>query len=431
MVTVEPGMVTLAGASLPAPGLGLAATPANVGPARPEEVDDKDCTVLHVDMDAFYASASLIDRPELRDRPVVIGGGLRSVVLSATYPARAHGIRSGMPMAKAQRLCPQAVVVPPDYDLYSRISAAVMAVFAEVTPIVEPVSMEEAFLDVTGLERILGTPAEIAKRLRTEAREEVGLAVTVGAARTKILAKMASRAAKPDGVLVVRPDGERAFIEPLPVESLWGVGPATARALHDLGVRTVGEIAVMPVSALATAVGNHAAHHLNAVANCRDARRVRANRSRRSIGSQTAFPGGSKTDPEVILAEVVDRVTRRMRKGSRIGRTVVLRLRFGDFKRATRSRTLRRATSAHETILLAARALLADARPVISRRGLTLIGIAVTNIEPAGTGEQLELWAQRRSERLDTAVDEIRERFGNAVIARTPHLGREARSPFQ
>ena len=187
----------------------------------------------------------------------------------------------------------------------------------------------------------------------------------------------------------------------------------------------------MPVSALATAVGRHAAEHLHNVALCRDARRVRAGRSRRSIGSQSAFPGGSRTPPDVILSEVVDRVTRRMRKSRRIGRTVILRLRFADFKRATRSRTLRRATSAHATILLAAQTLLAEAAPTIRSRGLTLVGLAVTNLEPAGTGEQLELWAQRRAERLDAAVDELRERFGNSVIARTPMLGREPRSPFQ
>ncbi len=390
--------------------------------------DTRHRSILHADADAFFASVEQRDDPSLRDRPLVVGKG---VVMAASYEARRHGIHGGMNGRRARRLCPGLIAVSPRFDAYVEASRALFDVFRRFAPVVEGLSMEEAFLDVTGLEGVLGAPPEIADRLRGEAREEVGLAVTVGVARTKTLAKMASRAAKPDGVLVVSPDGERDFIGPLPVESLWGVGPATARALHDLGVRTVDEIAVMPVSALATAVGNHAAHHLNAVANCRDARRVRTNRSRRSIGSQTAFPGGPKTDPEVILAEVVDRVSRRMRKGRRIGRTVVLRLRFGDFKRATRSQTLRRATSAHETILLAARSLLADAQPVISRRGLTLIGVAVTNIEPAGTGEQLELWAQRRAERLDTAIDELRERFGNAVIARTPQLGREARSPFQ
>jgi DNA polymerase-4 len=352
--------------------------------------------------------------------------------MAASYEARRHGIHGGMNGRRARWLCPDLVAVSPRFDAYVEASRELFEVFRRHSPIVEGLSMEEAFLDISGLERILGEPAQIAARLRAEVRAEVGLAVTVGAARTKTLAKMASRAAKPDGLLVVAADRERAFIEPLPVESLWGVGPATARALHELGVRTVGQIASMPVSALATAIGNHAAHHLHAIALCRDARRVRRNPSRRSIGSQTAFPGGSRRPPEQILAEVVDRVTRRMRKSRRIGRTVVLRLRFGDFKRATRSRTLRRATSAHATILLAAQALLADAAPTIGRRGLTLIGIAVTNLEPAGTGEQLELWAtRRRNEQLDAAVDELRERFGNAVIARTPAIGREPRSPFQ
>jgi DNA polymerase-4 len=385
-------------------------------------------TILHADADAFFASVEQRDDPALRDRPMVVGKG---VVMAASYEARRHGIQGGMNGGRARQLCPGLVAVSPRFDAYVDASRQLFEVFRRHSPVVEGLSMEEAFLDVTGLERILGTPPEIARRLRAEVLDEVGLAVTVGVARTKTLAKMASRAAKPDGVLVVAADREGAFIEPLPVESLWGVGPSTAKALHELGVRTVGQIVTMPVSALATAVGRHAAEHLHAVALCRDARRVRANRSRRSIGSQSAFPRGSRTPPDVILGEVVDRVTRRMRKSSRIGRTVVLRLRFGDFKRATRSRTLRRATSAHATILLAAQSLLADAQPLIARRGLTLVGVAVTNIEPAGTGEQLELWAQRRAERLDAAVDQLRERFGNAVIARTPMLGREPRSPFQ
>jgi DNA polymerase-4 len=386
-------------------------------------------SILHADADAFFASVEQRDDPALRGKPLVVGKG---VVMAATYEARRYGIHGGMSGARARRLCPGLVAVSPRFDAYVEASRQLFDVFRQHSPVVEGLSMEEAFLDVGGLERILGRPDEVAARLRTAVREEVGLAVTVGVARTKTLAKMASRAAKPDGILVVAADRERAFIEPLPVESLWGVGPATARALHELGVTTVGQIATMPVSALATAVGRHAAHHLHAVALCRDARRVRANRSRRSIGSQSAFPGGSKTPPEVTLAEVVDRVTRRMRKSRRIGRTVVLRLRYGDFNRATRSRTLRRATSAHATILLAAQTLLAEASPTIRSRGLTLVGIAVTNLEPAGSGEQLELWAPGHAgDRLDAAVDELRERFGNAVIVRTPMLGREARSPFQ
>jgi DNA polymerase IV len=386
-------------------------------------------SILHADADAFFASVEQRDDPALVGKPLVVGKG---VVMAASYEARRHGIHGGMNGARARRLCPGLVAVPPRFDAYVEASRRLFEVFHAAAPVVEGLSMEEAFLDVAGLERILGSPPEIAARLRAEALDRVGLAVTVGVARTKTLAKMASRAAKPDGILVVAPDGERAFIEPLPVESLWGVGPSTARALHELGVSTVGEIAAMPISALAGAVGQHAAHHLHAVALCRDARRVRAEGRRRSYGSQSAFPRGSDTDPELILAEVVDRVTRRMRKARRIGRTVVLRLRFGDFKHLTRSRTLRRSTSARATILLTAQGLLAEAMPAIGRRGLTLVGISVTNIEPAGTGEQLELWAPNRAgDRLDAAVDELRERYGNAVIARAPMLGREPRSPFQ
>ena len=386
-----------------------------------------EAAILHADADAFYASVEQRDDPKLRGVPLVVGKG---VVLAASYEARRFGIHGGMGGGRARNLCSGLVAVSPRFDAYTEASRKLFDVFRRHAPVVEGLSMEEAFLDVSGLEGILGSPSQIAVKLRAEALAEVGLAVTVGVARTKTLAKMASRAAKPDGLLVVAPERERDFIDPFPVESLWGVGPSTARSLHDLGVRTVHEIAAMPVSALATAVGRHAAEHLHNVALCRDARRVRSGRSRRSIGSQTAFPGGSKTPPDVILAEVVDRVTRRMRKARRIGRTVILRLRFADFKRATRSRTLRRSTSAHATILLAAQTLLDEAGPAIQERGLTLLGIAVTNLEPAGTGEQLELWAQRRAERLDAAVDELRERFGNAVITRAPHLGREARSPW-
>jgi DNA polymerase-4 len=372
-------------------------------------------SILHADADAFFASVEQRDDPSLRGRPTIVGAG---VVLAASYEARAYGIHGGMSGGRALQLCPQAAVVPPRFSAYSEASRALFDLFEETAPLVEGMSLEEAFIDVRGLERISGTPREIAERLRHRARERVGLAVTVGIARTKVLAKMASRAAKPDGLLVIEPERETAFMRPLPVEALWGVGLITADKLRAHGIHTIGELERRDEVELSLFLGAHAARHLHGIANRRDPRPVRRGPRRRSIGTQSAFAGGgkSRSDLDALLITLVDRVTRRARAANRAGRTVTLRLRFRDFSRATRSRTLSYPTAGTGTILGAARALLVAARPAIERRGITLLGIAVSNLSDHA---QLELPLDPRvNPALDLAIDEIRERFGTNAIRR-------------
>src|SRR3989440_684312 len=288
--------------------------------------------------------------------------------------------------AQAQRLCPHAAVVPPRMTAYSEASKAVFRVFERLAPVVEALSIDEAFLDVRGLEHIFGTPAQIAARLRREVREEVGLPISVGVARTKFLAKVASAVAKPDGLLVVPPDAELAFLHRLPVERLWGVGPVTAEKLHARGIVTVREVAQLGEVALVSMLGLASGRHLHALAHNRDPRPVQVGRRRRSIGSQRAL-GRSPTSPDALdaaVAALVDRVTRRMRTAGRVGRTVTLRLRFDDFTRATRSHTLTRATAHTPTILAATKALVETARPMIEREGITLVGVTVGNLDNDG-----------------------------------------------
>jgi len=355
---------------------------------------------------------------------VIVGGG---VVLAASYEAKVHGVRTAMGGRQARRLCPEAVVVPPRMAAYSEASNAVYEVFEDTTPLVEGLSIDEAFLDVRGMERIAGTPAEIAVRLRRDVRERVGLPITVGVARTKFLAKVASGVAKPNGLLVVAPDRERAFLLPLPVERLWGVGPVTAGKLHDRGVATVGQVARLGEGALVSLLGRAVGAHLHALAQNRDPRVVRTRPRRRSIGSQRAMGRGPHTAAEIdaSLITLVERVTRRMRTAGRVGRTVVLRLRFGDFSRATRSHTLRRPTAHAETVLHAMRGLVATATPMIERRGVTLVGVTVTNLEDAGR-RQLELpFEPDAGEALDAALDEVRRRFGSSAVSRAVLLGRD------
>jgi DNA polymerase IV len=381
-------------------------------------------SILHADLDAFYASVEQRDDPRLRGRPVIVGAG---VVLAASYEAKAFGVRTAMGGIEARRLCPRAVVVPPRMSAYAEASKAVFRVFDDTSPLVEGLSIDEAFLDVRGLEHIAGTPAEIAARLRRDVRERVGLPITVGVARTKFLAKVASGVAKPDGLLVVPPEGELAFLHPLPVERLWGVGPATARKLHGRRISTVADVARLDESVLVAMLGRGAGRHLHALAHNRDPRPVVAGRRRRSIGSQCALGRSRKTPDAVdaVLVSLVDRVTRRMRIAGRTGRTVVLRLRFGDFSRATRSHTLPRPTAHTETILLTARWLFAGATPELERRGLTLVGVSVANLEDDGA-LQLVLPLDRFSgSALDAALDEVRRRFGSAAVTRAVLLGRE------
>jgi DNA polymerase IV len=376
--------------------------------------------VLHADADAFFASVEQRDDPRLRGRPVIVGGG---VVLAASYEAKAYGIRTAMGGRQARRLCPHAVVVPPRFSAYTEASRAMFAVFEDTSPVVEGLSIDEAFLDVRGMERLAGTPAQIAVRLRKAVRERVGLPVTVGVARTKFLAKVASGVGKPDGLIVVPPDRELAFLHPLPVECVWGVGPATAKRLQAWNVRTVGQLAALSEETLVAMLGRAAGRHLNALAHNRDVRRVETGRRRGSIGSQRALGRGrhSAETIDATLVAIVDRISRRLRAARRVGRTVVLRLRFGDFERATRSHPLPFATASTQAILVTARALLATAMPSIERRGITLVGCSVGLLEEDRT-RQLLLGPD---EAVDAAVDAIRDRFGSAAITRAVLLGRD------
>ncbi|MGH3013329.1 MAG: DNA polymerase IV [Gaiellaceae bacterium] len=383
-----------------------------------------EATILHADVDAFYASVEQRDDPRLRGRPVIVGAG---VVLAASYEAKAYGVRTAMGGAQARRLCPQAVVVAPRMSAYAEASKALFRVFEDTTPLVEGLSIDEAFLDVRGLRRLSGTPIQIAVRLRRDVRDRVGLPISVGVARTKFLAKVASGVAKPDGLLAVPPDRELVFLHRLPVERLWGVGAVTAAKLHDRGIATVGEVAQLAEATLASMLGRASGRQLHALARNRDPRPVRVGRRRGSIGSQRAL-GRSRRSPDAVDAVVlalVDRVTRRMRAAGRIGRTVVLRLRFDDFSRATRSHTLPLATAHTQTILVTTRGLLTTAGPMIERRGLTLVGVTVADLASAPP-VQLALPFDRHSgDALDAALDEVRDRYGPDAVTRAVLLGRD------
>jgi len=379
--------------------------------------------ILHADLDAFYASVEQRDDPRLRGRPVIVGGG---VVLACSYEAKRRGVRTAMGGRQARALCPEAVVVPPRMSAYSAASKAVFEIFRDTTPVVEGLSIDEAFLDVGGLHRIAGAPVGIAERLRDRVRADVGLAITVGVARTKFLAKVASGVAKPDGLLLVPPDEELQFLHRLPVERLWGVGAVTAAKLHAHRVTTVGQVARLGEATLVSMLGEGQGRHLHALAHNRDPRPVVVGRRRRSIGAQRALGRGPHPRPfvEAVLAELVDRVSRRMRTAGRTGRTVVLRLRFADFTRVTRSHTLQRPTSHTQTLLDAVRRLHEAAVSDIANRGLTLVGIAVANLDNDDS-LQLELpFDVTSGAELDTALDRVRDRFGSAALTRASLLGR-------
>jgi DNA polymerase-4 len=387
-----------------------------------------DASILHADLDAFFASVEQRDNPRLQGRPVIVGGG---VVLAASYEAKAMGVKTAMGGRQARLLCPDAETVEPRFNAYSRASKDVFAVFRATTPLVEGLSIDEAFLDVGGLRRVSGSPVDVAARLRAQVLDEVGLKITVGVARTKFLAKVASGVAKPDGLLLVDPDHELDFLHPLPVQRLWGVGPKTTAKLHALGISTVGQVAALDEATLVTALGQGSGRHLHALALGRDPRTVQVGKRRGSIGSQHAMGRGRHTVAEIdaIVIGLVERVTGRMRQAGREGRTVMLRLRFDDFTRASRSRTLARATASTPVVLEAVRDLVAVAMPVIrDRGGLTLLGIAVGNLDD-DTG-QLELpftdpASPARAAALDRAMDGIREKFGSASLTRGVLLGHD------
>jgi len=383
--------------------------------------------ILHADLDSFFASVEQRDDPRLRNRPVIVGGG---VVLAASYEAKAHGVRSAMGGRTAARLCPDAIVVPPRFSVYAEASKKVFEIFHDTTPLVEGISIDEAFLDVGGLRRLVGSPELIGEILRERVKVDVGLPISVGIARTKYLAKVASAVSKPDGLLTVPADGEREFLHPLPVERLWGVGAITAAKLHAEGIRTIGDLARREEAELTGAIGQAAGRHVHALANLRDPRPVVVGRRRSSIGSQSALGSRrrrSHAELDVILAGLVDRVARRLRGGERTGRTFTLRLRFDDFTRATRSATLPRSTAATATWLETGRRLLTANWPLIEERGCTLIGITISGLVGAHAPEQLELplfAEQERGEVLDGTLDRVRDRFGSSAVTRGTLVGR-------
>ncbi|OPX06991.1 DNA polymerase IV [Mycobacterium sp. AT1] len=398
-----------------------------------------EANILHADLDSFYASVEQRDDPSLRGKPVIVGGG---VVLAASYEAKAYGVKTAMGGRQAKQLCPHAIVVPPRMAAYTDASAAVFEVFHDTTPLVEPLSVDEAFLDVSGLLRVSGTPVQIGARLREQVRDQVGLPITVGIARTKFLAKVASQEGKPNGLLLVPPDRELEFLHPLPVRRLWGVGAKTADKLHAHGIHTVADVAELSESMLGSIVGGGMGHQLFALSHNIDRRRVVTGVRRRSVGAQRALgrSGNSMSHSEIdaVVVNLVDRITRRMRKSDRTGRTVVLRLRFNDFSRVTRSHTLPQATASTEAILSAARDLVATAGPLIAERGLTLVGFAVSNIDRDGAQQlELELPFESSGDKrrttgtpehllaVDSAMDEVRRRFGSASVTRGVLVGRD------
>lgn len=396
--------------------------------------------ILHADLDSFYASVEQRDDPCLRGRPVAVGAG---IVLAASYEAKAYGVRTPMAGSQARRLCPGLITVAPRFSAYVEASRRVFEIFADTTPLVEGLSIDEAFLDVGGLRRLAGEPVAIAEVLRRRVRTEVGLPISVGVARTKYLAKIASAVSKPDGLLLVDPQREEEFLHPLPVERLWGVGQVTAARLHADGIRTVGDLARHEQEVLQGLVGKASGRQLWALAHLRDPRPVVVGRRRGSIGAQRALGRRRCTAAELDahLVALVDRVARRLRAGERIGRTLTLRLRFDDYSRATRSTTLGTlagsgrgagATGATDAWVAGARTLLRNALPLIEERGCTLIGVSISGLADART-EQLELpldWpgpegAVRRASILDGALDQVRDKYGAGAITRAVLLGSE------
>ena len=382
-------------------------------------------TVLHADLDAFYASVEQRDDRRLRGRPVIVGGG---VVLAASYEAKAYGVRTAMSGGRARRLCPHAVVVPPRMSVYSEASKAVYRVFEDTTPAVEGLSIDEAFLDVRGMERLSGSPAAIAARLRRDVLEHVGLPITVGVARTKFLAKVASGVAKPDGLLVVPPDRELEFLHPLPIERLWGVGPVTSEKLRRLGITTVREVAHLGEGALVAILGQASGRKLHALAHNRDPRRVQVGRRRRSMGSQRALGrrvGRTPAELDTVLLAISDRLGQRLRAARRVCRTVTLRLRFDDFSRATRSYTVRESTAHTQVILGVGRDLMDAAMPMIRQRGVTLVGLTLSNLDDDSAIQLALPFGRRSSIALDRALDVVRDRYGTDAVTRAVLLGRD------
>jgi DNA polymerase-4 len=388
------------------------------GPPSGPPGDDAGCTVLHIDMDAFYASVELISRPELKGTPVIVGGGSRSVVLSATYEARRFGVHSAMPMTRARRLCPQATVVEPSHGRYSRVSAGVMEIFRSVTPLVEPLSLDEAFLDVAGAVRRLGRPSEIGQLIRDRVADEQGITCSVGVATTKFVAKLASTRSKPDGMLVVPASGVVAFLHPLPVGALWGVGEKTEKELTRLGLHTVGDIAHTPRNTLVRALGQAAGSHLHALSWGRDERRVVAHEPDKSIGAEETF-SRDVDDPDVVRRELLrlaERTAARLRTAGLAGRTVSVKIRFADFTTITRARTLPEPTDVAAVLYATARQLYEALG--LDRARLRLVGIRVEGlVESEFAPHQLLLGERAQGRReVEQAADRAARRFGDGTV---------------
>ncbi len=389
------------------------------GPPKGPPGDDRGCHVLHVDMDAFYASVELRERPELRGKPVIVGGGgNRGVVLSATYEARAHGVRSAMPMSRARRLCPQAVVVEPRHGAYSEASRGVMEVFRSVTPLVEPLSLDEAFLDVKGAARRFGGPRLVGEWVRATVEDEQGITCSVGVATTKFVAKLASAHCKPDGLLVVPADGVVAFLHPLPVAALWGVGEKTEQVLARLGLHTVGDLAQTPLSTLQRALGQAAGSHLAALAWGRDERRVTPHEPEKSVGAEETF-GTDVDDPTVVRRELLrlsERTAARLRAQGMVGRTVAVKIRFADFTTITRSKTLPEATDVARVVYDTAMSLY-DALG-LERARLRLVGVRVEQLQEASAQTRQLLLGERDQgwREAEQAVDLAAHRFGVGAV---------------
>jgi len=394
-------------------------------------------SIIHVDMDAFFASVELLRHPELRGQPVIVGGsGSRGVVAAASYEARVYGVHSAMPSVRARRLCPHAVFLPGDHAHYSEVSARIMAIFKGMTPLVEPLSLDEAFLDVAGARRLHGPAEVIARRLRALVAEQEGLTCSVGVARVKFLAKLASEAAKPrateagpragPGVVVVDPQGEEEFLHPMPVQALWGVGPATLAKLQRLGVRTVGQLAETPESAVVASLGRAQGAHLHALANCVDPRAVVPDQPVKSVSHEETFPR-DLTDRgvlEVELLRMADAVATRLRHAGIAGRTVTLKVRFGDFRSVTRSSTLGGSTDSAHEIAEIGRGLLALLDP---SQGVRLLGIGVSQLGPVSARQlsldDLATGGDAGRSRAEAVVDDIRARFGPRAVGPASLIG--------
>lgn len=389
--------------------------------------DDTGCHVMHVDMDAFYAMVELLDHPELKGTPVIVGGGTRGVVLSATYEARALGIHSAMPMSRARRLCPQATILAPHHDRYAEVSRAVRAVFDDVTPIVEPLALDEAFLDISGAIRRIGSPTRIGELIRARVADEQGITCSVGIATTKFVAKLATNRAKPDGMFVVPADGVVAFLHPLPVGALWGVGGKTEEQLHRLGLRTVSDIAHTPERTLQRALGRSLGAHLSALSWGRDDRRVVPDEPDRSIGAEETF-GTDVDDPVVIERELLrlsEKVTARMRQGGVVGRTVSIKVRFSDFTTITRSRTLTSPTDVAQEVYSVARGLYQALG--LQRTRLRLVGVRMEQLgDRTEQSRQLTLDEPEQGWReAEVAIDAATARFGRDAVRPARLLGQD------